>query len=309
MFLILLLKGFIIGIAFIIPGVSGGTLAIYLGIYDKLLHSIGNVFKEFKKSITFLIPVFLGIAISIVALAKVLGYFIEKNSFITLCFFIGLIIGGIPHLYKEVAHKKVGVSSIVSFVIAFAMVVFLMVFKLQYNHAGISSFEMNVMNILLLVLLGMVASTTMIIPGISGSALLMVLGFYTAIVTNVVGNILDFSNLAYHLYVIIPFGIGAAIGIIVFSRVIEFSLRKYKNQTYYAIIGFILASIIVIFFEIRDPSSALAFEDQTPIIFNFINFVSTHLLSILFGVVTLVSGLFISKLLVKFEGKATQNAK
>ncbi|MBU0997161.1 MAG: DUF368 domain-containing protein [Firmicutes bacterium] len=309
MFLTLLLKGFIIGIAFIIPGVSGGTLAIYLGIYDKLLHSIGHVFKEFKKSVSFLLPVFLGIAISIVALAKVLGFFIEKNSFVTLCFFIGLIIGGIPHLFKEVHHKPVNISSIISFVVAFALVLLLMIFKLQNDQAGMSVFEMNAVNILVLVLLGMVASTTMIIPGISGSALLMVLGFYTAIVTNVVGNILDFSNLSYHLYVIIPFGIGAAIGIVVFSKAIEFSLRRFKSQTYYAIIGFIMASIIVIFCEIRDPGSAMVFEDQVPIFTNFFNFVGTHIVSVLLGVVSLVTGLFISKLLVSFEGKSIKDAK
>lgn len=307
MFLILLLKGFIIGIAFIIPGVSGGTLAIYLGIYDKLLHAIGNVIKEFKKSISFLFPVFLGIGISIVGLAWVLGFFIEKNSFITLCFFIGLIIGGIPNLYKEVSTKKPDAFSVISFVIAFALVVFLMIFKLQYNQNAISAFDVNVINVFLLFLLGVVASTTMIIPGISGSALLMVLGFYTAIVTNVIGNVLDFSNLSYHLYVIIPFGIGAAVGLVLFSKVIEYCLRKYKFQTYFAILGFIVASIIVIFFEIRDPGSAQLFEEQTPIYRDFFQFAGSHILSIVLGAVSLVAGLFITRFLVKLEGKSSKS--
>ena len=78
-FLILVIKGFFVGIALIIPGLSGGTLAMYLGIYEKLLHAIGNVFNEFKKSMMFLIPVFIGVAISVVSLAKLLGYLIDLN--------------------------------------------------------------------------------------------------------------------------------------------------------------------------------------------------------------------------------------
>ncbi|MDD3122574.1 MAG: DUF368 domain-containing protein [Candidatus Izemoplasmatales bacterium] len=303
MFLILLLKGFIIGIAFIIPGVSGGTLAIYLGIYDKLLHSIGNVFKEFKKSVSFLIPVFLGVGISVILLAKLLGFLIDKNSFVTLCFFIGLIIGGIPSISKHIDWKKKDASGYASMFFSVLLVVFLLVGKLMFKNAGVSSFEMNILNVFLLLILGFVASSTMIIPGISGSALLMVLGFYTAIVTNVVGEVLDFSQITYHLYVIIPFLIGALLGIIVFSKIIENLLRKFSIQTYKAIFGFIIASTLVIFFEIKDPSSALLWDNQTPIYLDLWNFLSKNLLSVLFGFIILGVGIYISKLLIRFEGK------
>jgi len=308
-FLTLLLKVFIIGIAFIIPGVSGGTLAIYLGVYDKLLQSIGNIFKEFKKSVAFLIPIFLGIAISVIGLAKLLGFFIEKNSFITLCFFIGLIIGGIPSIATKVDWKKKDISGTISMVIAAALVVFLLISKIRFSGTGVTGFDKNALNFILLVFLGFIASSTMIVPGISGSALLMVLGFYTAIVTNVIGNILDFSQLSYHLFVVIPFAIGAAIGIIIFSKIIEFLLKKFSNQTYKAIVGFIVASVVVIFFEIKDPSSAILFENQTPIYVALGTFMVSHWISVIFGIVTLIGGFYASKYLVSLEGKLKQSAK
>jgi len=303
MFLILLLKGFIIGVAFIIPGVSGGTLAIYLGIYDKLLHAIGHIVTETKKSIQFLVPVFLGVALSVVLLAKILGYFIEKNSLVTLCFFIGLILGGVPYLFKQIQGAKIKPAHYIAFAVAFAAVILLLLYKLNYSSTGLDIFPKTMGNFILIFLLGLIASTTIIIPGISGSALLMVLGFYTAIVTNVVGNLFDFSSFSYNLFVMIPFGLGAVVGIVIFSKVIETLLKKYKSETYYAIIGFIVASIIVIFFEIKDPSSSLLYDYQTPIYQDFANYFVNNIFSFLLALVALVSGTFISLWNSKLEMK------
>ena len=124
MFITLILKGFLIGIAFIVPGLSGGTLAVYLGVYDKLLHSIGNIFKEFKKSVTFLIPIFLGVAISVVLTARVFSILLDWNSFIVLFFFIGLMLGGLKSLSENVENKKQA-SNIISFIVAFLIVILL----------------------------------------------------------------------------------------------------------------------------------------------------------------------------------------
>ncbi|MBU1144883.1 MAG: DUF368 domain-containing protein [Firmicutes bacterium] len=307
MFIELMVKGFIIGIAFIIPGVSGGTLAIYLGVYDKLLQSIGNIFKEFKKSVAYLFPIFLGIGLSVVVLAKLLGFLIQWNSFITLLFFIGLIFGGIPSILKKVGKENATVSGYLAFFIAFGIVLLLLMSQLSQTGIGIAHFDMTLMNFLLLILLGAISSITMIVPGISGSALLMALGFYTAIVTNVIGNVFDFSVIGYNLYVIIPFAIGAALGIILFSKVIVFFLKEYPKETYLAIVGFILASVVVIFLEIRDPSTGGVFTDQLPI-YNFLwNFIKTNVLSVIFGVLSLVLGVFSATLLVKLEFKLKKN--
>lgn len=303
MFLELLIKGFIVGFAFVIPGVSGGTLAVYLGIYEKLVHSIGHIFKEFKKSLSFLIPVFLGIGISVVVLAKLFDILLRWNSFVVMAFFIGLILGGIRQIYDEAAKKKVNLASVLSFVVAFGIIIVLIVFgKLNADH-GIAYIDINLKNIILVFFLGMAASITMIVPGVSGSALLIVLGFYTAIVSNVVGNIFDFAQIVYNLEIVIPFALGAAVGIILFSRVIEYLLLHFKSATYYAILGFIIASVIAIFFEIKDPATAVSFTDQTPIYKDFFGYVSAHIWTVLLGLVTLVGGFFTTKYLSRLELK------
>ena len=303
MFLELLIKGFIVGFAFVIPGVSGGTLAVYLGIYEKLVHSIGHIFKEFKKSLGFLIPVFLGIGISVVVLAKLFDILLRWNSFIVMGFFIGLILGGVRQIYDEAHSKKINVASVISFFVAFGMIILLIVFGKLREGQGVEYIDVNLANIILVFFLGMAASITMIVPGVSGSALLIVLGFYTAIVSNVVGNIFEFGSIVYNLEIIIPFAAGAALGIILFSRVIEYLLKNFKSQTYYAILGFIIASVIAIFFEIRDPASAVDFTAQTPIYQNFFNYIGSHVWTVLIGLVTLVVGFFTTKYLSRLEFK------
>ncbi|MGD9761105.1 MAG: DUF368 domain-containing protein [Candidatus Izemoplasmatales bacterium] len=302
MFLVLFLKGFLIGIAFIIPGVSGGTLAIYLGIYQKLLDSISNIFKDFKNSLKFLFPLFLGIGISVVSLAKLFSILLDWNSFIILFFFIGLIAGGIKYIYKKIDSTKVSLSSVLSFIIPFFLLLAIIIIDKSRTASGIDYFTFNFWTYLLLIVLGMVASITMIIPGISGSAVLLVLGFYTAIVSNAVGNILDFDSIVYNLQVIIPFAVGAAIGIIIFSGLISSSLKKFPNQTYYAILGFIVASIIGVFLEIKDPSTAISFSDQLPIFNNLIVFIGDNIWSVLGGLIAFVVGFVGSRNLTKFEG-------
>ncbi|MBN2541061.1 MAG: DUF368 domain-containing protein [Bacilli bacterium] len=301
--LILVAKGFIIGIAFVIPGVSGGTLAIYLGVYKKLLHSIGNIFKEFKQSLMFLGPLFLGIGISIVALAKLFGLLLEWNSFIVIGFFIGLILGGIKQIYTETEGGKPNVASILSFAFAFSLIILLIIFGKVRTTTAVETIDISVGNLILVFFLGMVASATMIVPGISGSALLIVLGFYTAIVSNVVGNILDFGNLLYNLEIIIPFALGAAVGIILISRLIEYVLKHYKVQTYYAILGFIIASIIAMFFEIRDPATAADFTNQTPIYSNVFGYIGSNWWVLLAGAIAVIVGFVASKQLSKIELK------
>lgn len=304
MFFELLIKGFFIGFAFIVPGLSGGTLAVYLGIYDKLLHAIGNIFKEFKKSVTFLLPVFIGVAISVILIAKLFSILLNWNSFIILLFFIGLMLGGLKDIHKNTEQAKPKLSSIISFVIAFALVLLLVIFEKTGGGSNISFIEITIPNLIIVFLVGMAASMTMIIPGISGSALLLVLGYYTVIVSNIIGNILDFSNLLYNVQVLIPFLLGAGVGIILFSRVIEFSLKKFKAQSYYAILGFIIASCLAIFFEIKDQSSATLIENQTPIYMNLFNYLGANLFTVFFGIISLSLGFITTnKFLLKKEIK------
>jgi len=302
-YIILTIKGFFVGIFLIIPGLSGGTLAIYLGIYEKLLHAIGHVFSEFKNSLQFLVPLFLGIGISIVSLASLLGYLIDINSFIVLLFFMGLIVGGMKDIYQKANKEqdKIPLSSVAAALISFTLVILLILFGKLSNETGIAYLNITVWNVILLFLLGMAASMTMIVPGVSGSALLIVLGYYTAIVTNVVGNIFDFSNLGYHIQILVPFALGAGVGIILFSKVIEYSLQHYFKQTYFAILGFLIGSVIAIFFEIKDPSTGVTHDLQTPIYSHFFTFLGDNVFSLLGGIILFIVGVIIANKLTSLE--------
>jgi len=301
MFFILLLKGFLIGIAFIIPGLSGGTLAIYLGVYDKLIYSITHIFKDFKKSFMLLLPLLIGLVFSIILLAKLLGWLISLNSMITLSFFVGLLIGGIPSLYDKIKKNKINASSILSFACSFILILLLLIGKIGNLTTPIYSFDFTPWTYLLIIVFGFLSAATMIVPGVSGSALLITLGVYTAIVTDVIGNILDFSLLGYNLRVIIPFGIGAVFGIFLVSKVIEISLRKFFVQTYSAIIGFIMASAIVIFFEMKDQTSAPDFKNQIPIYQQLSSYISANIISVIFAIFAIVIGFFVAQKLVKID--------
>lgn len=307
MFLELIIKGFIVGIAFIIPGVSGGTLAIYLGIYQKLLDSISQIFTDFKKSMTFLIPFGIGGVISVLSLAKVFALLIEWNSFIVLMFFIGLLIGGIKHIYLKAKVKSFHWPSYLSGFLSFGLLTIVVVLKQSSAMDGVEYFDMSMTTYLLIIGLGIISATTMIVPGISGSAVLMVFGFYTAIVSNVIGNVFDFDQIGYNIQVLILFMFGVAIGIIAFSKLISMLLTKFPRQTYFAILGLIVASVVGVFLEIKDPASHVSYESQTPIFKDLLSYISSHPLVIIIGVLTFVSGFLASRYLTKFELKGAKN--
>lgn len=238
--LVLILKGFILGIANIIPGVSGGTLAITLGIYEDIISAISHFFSNLKKNIKFLIPIGIGAVLSILLLSKVINFSLNNYPVATTLFFIGLIVGGIPLIFKNVEGKNIKASYIVSFILPFILVLSL-TFMNRHNNS-FNLVNIDLVKILILFFVGVIASATMIIPGISGSFVLMLLGFYKPIV-NTISNLTDFSLLSHNLLVLIPFGLGVVIGIVLIAKLIEYLLKKHEVLTYYAILGFIISSI------------------------------------------------------------------
>lgn len=241
--IILAIKGFVFGIANIIPGVSGGTIALTMGIYEDLISSISHIFEKPKKSIIFLIPFAVGAVLSILLMSKLISFCLEKFPFPTMIFFVGLIIGGIPLLTKKVQKKKVKPLNILLFLITFGIIITMALMKEGRNIVSLSN--PTIFTMLALGLVGMVAAATMVIPGVSGSFVLMLLGYYEPIVKTI-GNITNFSKLSYNLSILIPFGIGILIGIILIAKLLEYLFKKYETPTYYAILGFIIASVITL---------------------------------------------------------------
>ena len=245
--LILVIKGFFFGIANIIPGVSGGTIALTMGVYEDLIEVIGHFFKDLKRSLNFIIPFGIGAVLSILLMSKLISAALDKFPFPTTLFFIGLIVGGIPLLTKKVKNVKIKPINIILFLITFGLIIGMSIMNEGSNVVSLTN--VNFFMYFILFLVGMIAAATMVIPGVSGSFVLMLLGFYKPIV-NTVSNITDFSLLSHNLSILIPFGLGIVIGIVLVSRLLEFLFNKFEISTYYAILGFVIASVVTLIFSL-----------------------------------------------------------
>lgn len=246
--IIIFLKGMILGSAMIIPGVSGGTLAISLGLYERIINTVSHFFKDFKNNLKFIVNLGLGIIASLILGALILNYTFEHAPIPTILFFIGLLIGSIPSLIKKINLKNtLKISNIFYFLLGISIV--LGVYLLKGNNNVVFSSEFNLIQFIKLILVGIVAAATLVVPGISGSFMLMTLGYYEPIL-KVISDLIKFNNITNNLIILIPFGIGVVIGVIVIAKIIEFLFKKHETKTYYAIIGFLVASIIEIFISL-----------------------------------------------------------
>lgn len=240
---LLILKGFVLGIANIIPGVSGGTLAITLGIYERLIEAISHFFSKFKDNLKFVMLLGIGILISLALFSNVIGFCLDKFPFATILFFIGIILGGMPILFKKV-KGTVNVGNGLVFTIAF-LIVMLMTF-MSAGDKTISLDTLTVVKAISLFFSGMIASASMLLPGISGSFVLMLIGYYYPII-NAIREFTKFENLFHNVLVLGIAGFGIFLGIVLAAKLIEYLLDKFEIPTYYGIIGFVIASIISIF--------------------------------------------------------------
>lgn len=246
------LRGMVIGIANVIPGVSGGTLMVSMGIYDKLILVLTHFIKRMKEAIALLVPIAIGMLLSIAIFAKIFSEILfPKFPLQTNLFFIGLIIGGIPVIYKKVKGNTIRLPQIIAFVLLFAIVVG---FSLVGEGGGSSAdITFSVGNVLKLFGVGIIAAATMVIPGVSGSMIMMILGYYNTIIDTVNNFInalksFDIPAMLDTFVVLIPFGIGVVVGAVAVAKLIEFMLNKFPLVTYWAIIGLIVASPFAIIF-------------------------------------------------------------
>ena len=259
----LVIKGFVMGIANIIPGVSGGTLALTLGIYEDFIGAISHFFSRLKENIKFLLPIFIGMGLSILTMSNVISTCFDKFPIPTTLFFMGLVIGGIPMLVSKVkdSKEKKQISSYVIALITFSIVM-IMAFADQIFASGIGevSFQnMNILSYILLFVVGVIAAATMVIPGVSGSLVLMLLGYYLPII-NVVKELTHFKNIFSNILIAGFFGIGILVGIVLISKLIEYLLEKYEKKTYFGVLGFIIASVIAIPVSVYNELGSITFS-------------------------------------------------
>ena len=259
------LRGMVIGLANVIPGVSGGTMMVSMGIYDKLIYSINNLFKKFKECFKILLPYLIGMVAAIV-----IGSFALKAAFSnyplpTNALFIGLILGSLPIILKQIKGEKINALCVIIFLVFAAIVI---VPKVIANNTLVGANEkggnqwaetglpLDILHIILYFLLGVLASASMVIPGISGSMMLKIFGYYEPIVTTTIGGTFkeaipagNWGLVLHNVAVLLPFAVGIVVGIFGVAKLIEFLLKKWKVYTYCGILGMVVASPVVILMD------------------------------------------------------------
>lgn len=233
-----MLYGLLIGTANIIPGVSGGTMAVVLNIYDQLIGAVSDLRRKFRDSLRLLIPIGLGAVIGIVAFSKLIKFLLGAYPAPTNFFFLGLVIGSIPLIYKRAANqKKLQTVHFVPFLAALAVMLFMTLLPAN-DGAGALITSLTPVNAVWLVLCGAIAAASMILPGVSGSMVMMILGVYTSILT----AISDFNIL-----LLIPVGVGILAGLFGGAKIIGLCMSRFPQGTYFAILGLIVGSIYPVF--------------------------------------------------------------
>lgn len=284
-----LVKGLAIGVSFIIPGVSGGTMAVILGIYDKIINAINNLAKKFVESVKILLPIALGAALAILICWYPFKLAFEHIMLVMVSLFAGFIVGGMPGIIDEVRNVKIKPIYIVVAIIAIVLSVALGILSVLM--------ELNIQSLydsrpwwlyIIIVLVGIIASFALVMPGISGSMILMVLGFYTPTL-NLIDNFLSWTNIGPSLSILACLALGVVLGVILASKVMAFLLSKFRVGTFYAIIGIIIGSLIAIYynFEISEYYIRLGFRWW----------------EILLSVLALLAGVAVSYILVRYGRK------
>jgi len=258
-----IIRNFFCGLAFglteTVPGVSGGTIAIILGFYNELIETINHIKKEPKKYLKFAVPLFFGMAAGILLFGSLINYLLNNFSLPTMFFFIGLITGIIPLIFLKVKEhgKKINLKEIALAAAPFALLVVISNMKATTvaDPAEIIR-EFKAPYMLFIFFAGALAAAALIIPGVSGSFTLLLLGIYP-LVTHSISSVFvflsDMSNVglfAEICKVLVPLAIGILIGVLLMARLVERLLKNHHKTVYSIIFGLLSGSVYALF---RDP--------------------------------------------------------
>ncbi|HAR4289764.1 TPA: DUF368 domain-containing protein [Staphylococcus aureus] len=240
-----ILKGFAMGTSDLVPGVSGGTIALLLGIYNQFIASISGIFsRRFWPSFTFLIPIIIGMLLAMGSLSNLFNYLLSQHHIPTIFFFGGLIIGIVPYLLKISNYKTSFTTK--HYMMVIAGIAILIVITLMNNgdkHAG-ETLTLSTSLIIKYFIAGMCASSAMLLPGISGSFMLLVFGVYGTVMLAISEVVkLNFAGLP----ILLAVGFGVLAGFIISSKIIQYFLTHHKLMTFALIIGFVVGSLFAVF--------------------------------------------------------------
>ena len=240
-----IVKGCFIGIGKILPGVSGAMIAMSFGIYDQAIHALRHYRKDILKNTFFLGSLALGIILAMVCCSHLVSFCLEHYYLTTMLLFIGLILGGIPSIYHKMEKDIFHISYLFVFFLSFSFVFCLS--KFQLSDAQLQTGSPTIM-FLLMLLIGFIDAITMVIPGISGTAVFMILGLYPMYLSLIqkIGNL---SFILQSMGTFFPYGIGLLFGIFMMVWLMDYLLNKHYKITYCGILGFSISSLLYLFLE------------------------------------------------------------
>lgn len=240
-----ILKGFGMGTSDLIPGVSGGTIALLLGIYDDFISSVSGLFsKRFWPSFKFLLPILLGMGLAIALLSNLFNYLLSYHEIPTMFFFTGLIIGIIPYLLKTSNFKQTFKTK--HYLMILIGIIILVIITLLNNgdkHSG-ETLTLSFGLIIKYFIAGIFASSAMLLPGISGSFMLLVFGVYGTVMFSI-SELMKLNFAALPILIIV--GLGILTGFMLSSRIIQYFLHHHTTMTFALIIGLVIGSIYAVF--------------------------------------------------------------
>ena len=249
-----LLSGFAIGFGSAVPGVSGGTIAVIFGVYEKIIWAVSHILKCFKEAFRILLPTILGLVLGLVPAIILMDKALNGFVFGVICIFAGFIIGSLPGIKDEVKDVKPNKKHIIALVVALLFAVGLGVSSVVAK-ADVSPFiygETPFWFYIILIPVGVIASIALVVPGLSGSMLLLLLGFYNPLLSytkSVAEECVHgtWNNFGHLVLLLVCFAIGVLIGFYLISKLMHFLLAKFHDITFFAILGFVIGSVPALF--------------------------------------------------------------
>ena len=303
-----LLSGMAIGFGSAVPGVSGGTIAVIFGVYEKIIWAISNIFKHFKEAFRVLLPTLIGVVIALVPTIYLMDKALYGFVFGVICIFAGFIIGSIPGIKDEVKDVKPEAKHIITLVIAALVAIGLGVGSVLAKADVTSYFyDTPIWFYFILIPVGFIASVALVVPGLSGGMILLLIGFYSPLIgytTDTVKACLNgnWSNFGSLVGLLGCFAVGVLLGFYFISKLMHYLLSKYHDLTFFAIIGFVLGSIPALFFNYEIYSYYQVWASGNYIYMPMV-------IEIPIGVTLLVITTVLSYLLVRYKRKQIENQK
>ena len=294
------LLGFFIGIAVIVPGVSGSTVAIILKLYDQFLYAVGNLFKRFKLCFLFLLPIAIGAVVGFLLGFLAVQQLLELIPFAVICLFAGLMVGSFPAVKDELNGVKLDTKRIILLVVGACIPVAVGVYSSVMTLQGGGAMG-NILNadliwqILLPLLVGFILALTQLVPGLSASAILMVVGWYAMLMQNLHFSLETLQNVDL-MVVVISLAVGFIVGFFVFSKLISVAFEKARDTTYSLVVGLALGSLLTMFFNAEIVKVYAEWATN-----------GVNVLHLILGIVLLILGVVGAYLLVRVQRR--QNKK